>query len=111
MMTWGNSHQQVFISFPAFQPFHYSRRGDNRYGQLGRPAGAEDPSPGEVQGLQGLKVLLLVAGSQQGLALCHHEDGQEDVVALQEKDDSALLAIPVDKTSLVDPDAIGNRRR
>ncbi|GJP43264.1 hypothetical protein CLOM_g2747 [Closterium sp. NIES-68] len=80
--------------------------GDNQHGQLGRPAAAQDPTPAPVQGLAHLEVLLVVAGSQQGLVLCRALQGSDSDLEAQEFDDTKLLNEEhVSPALLPDPDA------
>ncbi|CAI5965472.1 unnamed protein product [Closterium sp. NIES-65] len=65
--------------------------GDNQHGQLGRPAPSQDGTPAPVQGLEHLEVLLVVAGSQQGLVLCRALQGSEAALEPQEFDDTRVL--------------------
>ncbi|CAI7864795.1 unnamed protein product [Closterium sp. NIES-53] len=80
--------------------------GDNQHGQLGRPAPPQDGTPAPVHGLEHLEVLLVVAGSQQGLVLCRALQGSEAALEPQEFDDTRVLneehVLPA---SLPDPDA------
>ncbi|CAI5967742.1 unnamed protein product [Closterium sp. NIES-65] len=64
---------------------------DNQHGQLGRPAPSQDGTPAPVQGLEQLEVLLVVAGSQQGLVLCRALQGSEAALEPQEFDDTRVL--------------------
>ncbi|CAI5965464.1 unnamed protein product [Closterium sp. NIES-65] len=80
--------------------------GDNQHGQLGRPAPSQDGTPAPVQGLEHLEVLLVVAGSQQGLVLCRALQGSEAALEPQEFDDTRVLNEEhVSPASLPDPDA------
>ncbi|CAI5502202.1 unnamed protein product [Closterium sp. Naga37s-1] len=80
--------------------------GDNQHGQLGRPAPSQDGTPALVQGLEQLEVLLVVAGSQQGLVLCRALQGSEAALEPQEFDDTRVLNEEhVSPASLPDPDA------
>ncbi|CAI5467665.1 unnamed protein product [Closterium sp. Yama58-4] len=82
--------------------------GDNQHGQLGRPAPSQDGTPAPVHGLEQLEVLLVVAGSQQGLVLCRALQGSEAESALeaQEFDDTRVLNEEhVSPATLPDPDA------
>ncbi|CAI5979249.1 unnamed protein product [Closterium sp. NIES-64] len=102
-----NQHGQ--LGRPAFSqddtpaPVH---GGDNQHGQLGRPAPPQDGTPAPVQGLEHLEVLLVVAGSQQGLVLCRALQGSEAALEPQEFDDTRVLNEEhVSPATLPDPDA------
>ncbi|CAI5507703.1 unnamed protein product [Closterium sp. Naga37s-1] len=80
--------------------------GDNQHGQLGRPAPSQDGTPAPVHGLEHLEVLLVVAGSQQGLVLCRALQGSESALEPQEFDDTRVLKKEhVTAATLPDPDA------
>ncbi|CAI5502201.1 unnamed protein product, partial [Closterium sp. Naga37s-1] len=80
--------------------------GDNQHGQLGRPAPPQDGTPALVQGLEHLEVLLVVAGSQQGLVLCRALQGSEAALEPQEFDNTRVLNEEhVSPATLHDPDA------
>ncbi|CAI5502195.1 unnamed protein product [Closterium sp. Naga37s-1] len=76
------------------------------HGQLGRPAPPQDGTPALVHGLEHLEVLLVVAGSQQGLVLCRALQGSEAALDPQEFDDTRVLNEErVSPATLPDPDA------
>ncbi|CAI7885856.1 unnamed protein product [Closterium sp. NIES-53] len=75
-------------------------------GNVGRPAPPQDGTPAPVHGLEHLEVLLVVAGSQQGLVLCRALQGSEAALEPQEFDDTRVLSEEhVTAASLPDPDA------